>query len=256
MLLLSADDYLLPGALSRAAALMDAHPEAGFTFGKAIELSDSGNETPTKAVIEATRVLEGHEFIELSGADNLVATCTAVVRTELQKRLGGYRHELPHTGDMEMWLRFAVHGSVGFISGDQGVYRQHRANMSTAYYYISDGGLIYTKSGRLGDLQQRRAALDCFSEHCREVVPRYEHVCRGLYRRLSESAVWRASAAFNDREMEECRQLSEFALAVCPEIKRSSAWLKLACKRWMGSRAWGAVRPAAAAVRAVRNAIN
>ena len=92
--------------------------------------------------------LEGCEFIEFSGAHNLVATCSAVVRTELQKRLGGYRNELPHTGDMEMWLRFAAHAAVGFIPAYQGVYRQHKTNMSTAYYFISDGRLIYTKNGR------------------------------------------------------------------------------------------------------------
>src|SRR5215475_2150920 len=38
MLILSADDYLLPGALDRAVRLMDAHPEVGFTFGNVIEL--------------------------------------------------------------------------------------------------------------------------------------------------------------------------------------------------------------------------
>jgi len=252
MLLLSADDYLLPGALSRAADLMEGHSEVGFTFGKAIELSDSGNERPITSIIEATRILEGREFIELSGAGNLVPTCTAVVRTELQKRLGGYRRELPHTGDMEMWLRFAAHASVGFISEDQGVYRQHRTNMSTAYYSNSDGRVVYTKHGCLADLHQRKSAIDCFSEHCHDVLPRDEHVCRGLYRRLSELAVGRASAAFNDGEMEESGHLSDFALAVCPEIKSSSAWIKLTCKRWIGARTWRAVRPAAAVIRAMQ----
>jgi glycosyltransferase involved in cell wall biosynthesis len=257
MLLLSADDYLLPGALNRAADLMDAHPEVGVTFGNVIVLSDSGNETPTKSIIEATdgsdkRILEGREFIELSGADVLVATCSAVVRTELQKRIGGYRHELPHAGDMEMWLRFAAHASVGFISASQGVYRQHRANMSTGYYNITDRGVIYKKNGSLSELQQRKSALDCFSEHCKDVLPRYEHLCRRLYRQLSVLAVGRASAAFNDGEMEESTELSDFALAVWPEINRSSAWVKLTCKRWMGLRTWRAVRPAAAAIRAVQ----
>jgi hypothetical protein len=252
MLLLSADDYLLPGALERATNLMDAHPEVGFTFGNVIMLSDVGNETPTKSRIGATRILQGREFIELSGAGVLVATCSAVVRTELQKRLGGYRHELPHAGDMEMWLRFAAHASVGFISAYQGVYRQHRANMSTAYYFNLDGHVIYRKNGSLGDLQQRKCALDCFAEHCRELVPGSEHLCRRLYRRLSELAVSRASEAFNDSWMEETMQLSEFALAVCPKIKRSSAWVKLACKRWMGPGIWRAVRPAAAAIRAMQ----
>jgi hypothetical protein len=256
MLLLSADDYLLPGALSRAADLMDAHPEVGFTFGNVIELSDSGNERPTKSIIDNDsdkRILEGHEFIELSGVHNQVATCSAVVRTELQKRLGGYRHELPHAGDVEMWLRFAAHASVGFISAYQGVYRRHGANMSTAYYFPADNGrLIYTKNGRLAELQQRKSVLDCFSEHCKGVLPRSEHLCRRLYRQLSEIAVGHASAAFNDGEMEESRQLSDFALAVCPEIKSSSAWVKLTCKRWMGARTWRALRPAAAAIRAMQ----
>jgi glycosyltransferase involved in cell wall biosynthesis len=248
MLLLSADDYLLPGALRRATDLMDAHPEVGFTFGNAIELTDSGNETPTKSISKATRIFEGREFIALSGAENLVTTCSAVVRTELQKRLGGYRQELPHTGDMEMWLSFAAYASVGFVSAYQGVYRCHTANMSTRYYSISGGRVIYTKNGRLGDLQQRKSALDCFFERCNDVMPRYER--RRLYRQLSELVVSRASAAFNEDEMEESRQLSEFALAVCPEIKSSPAWAKLTCKRWMGARTWRALRPAADAIRA------
>jgi glycosyltransferase involved in cell wall biosynthesis len=257
MLLLSADDYLLPGALERATNLMDAHPEVGFTFGNVIELSDNGNETPTKSVIEATndsdkRILEGRELIELTGAEgNQVTTCSAVVRTELQKHLGGYREELPHAGDMEMWLRFAAHASVGFIFACQGVYRRHSANMSAAYYFPSDGRLIYRKNGRLTDLQQRKLAFDCFLERCRDVLPRHENLCRRLYRQLSESAVSHASAAFNDGEMEESRQLSDFAVAVCPEIRSSSAWVKLICKRWMGARAWRAVRPSVGAIRAM-----
>ena len=264
MLLLSADDYLLPGALRRATDLMDAYPEVGFTFGNEIVLCDSGNETLTKGIIETTDcsgkrilegrrfILEGRSFIELSGADVLVATCTAVIRTELQKRLGGYRHELPKTGDMEMWLRFAAHASVGFIAAHQGVYRQHRANMSAELYNITDNGVIYKKNRRLPDIQQRKAALDCFLESCHDVLPQYEHRCRRLYRQLSEYSVRSASIAFNDGEMEEFREVSDFALAVCPEIKRSSAWAKLTCKRWMGPRTWHALRPAAAAIRAMR----
>jgi GT2 family glycosyltransferase len=256
MLLLSADDYLLPGALARATNLLDAHPEVGFTFGNVIELSDNGNETPTKSVIEATngsdkRILEGHELIELTGAQgNQVTTCSAVVRTELQKHLGGYREELPHAGDVEMWLRFAAHASVGFIFAYQGVYRRHSASMSTAYYFASDGRLIYRKNGRLGNLQQLKSAFDCFAEHCD--VMQCEHLCRRLYRQLSESAVRHASAAFNDGEMEESRKLSDFALRVCPDIKSSSVWVKLTCKRWMGRRTWCAVRPAVAGLRAMQ----
>ena len=254
MLILSADDYLLSGALSRAVDLMDAHSEVGFTFGNVIELSDSGTETPVKAV-ETTdkshrRILEGLEFIELSGADVLVATCTAMVRTRLQKRLGGYRRELPHAGDMEMWLRFAAHASVGFVSAYQGVYRRHSANMSTAYYYYTaNGRFVYTANGRLPEIQQRKAVFDYFFETCSDALPNSERIRRKLFWSLGAMAVGRASAAFNEGETEVSKQLAEFALGVCPHIKRSLGWIKLTCKWRMGPRAWRALRPAVARIR-------
>jgi hypothetical protein len=237
---------------------MDTNPEVGFSFGNVIELSERGAETPTRSIIRAandahTRILKGSEFIELSGSDNLVPTCSAVVRTDLQKRLGGYRNELPHTGDMEMWLRFAAHASVGFIPACQGVYRQHRGNMSTVYYSIANGHVLYAKNGRLADLRQRKSALDYFAKHCRDLASQRVHLCSRLYRRLAELAVSHASSAFNDGEIGESSQLSGFALAVCPEIKRSSAWIKLACKRRMGARTWRAVRPAATLFRAMQH---
>jgi cellulose synthase/poly-beta-1,6-N-acetylglucosamine synthase-like glycosyltransferase len=73
MLLLSADDYLLPGALSRAAELMDAHPEVGFTFGNVIELTDNGIERPFESIINPTddpdkRILEGRINVRVSPA--------------------------------------------------------------------------------------------------------------------------------------------------------------------------------------------
>ena len=117
-LLLSADDYLLPGAFGRAASMMDEDVSVAFVFGRAVEIARDGSarETAllTKLLGDKERcVVPGLEFIEFSGARNVVPTPTAVIRTALQKRLGGYRPELPHAGDMEMWLRLAVHGSVG-----------------------------------------------------------------------------------------------------------------------------------------------
>ena len=60
-----------------------------------------------------------------------------------------------------------------------------------------------------------------------------------------------ASAAFNNGEGSISKQLSEFAIGVCPEVKRSLLWRKLACKRWMGSGAWRALRQGVARFRKV-----
>jgi glycosyltransferase involved in cell wall biosynthesis len=68
MLLLSADDYVLPGALSRSAELMDAHPEVGFAFGKSILLKELATETETVANAAAESVVNGATCSVLTGS--------------------------------------------------------------------------------------------------------------------------------------------------------------------------------------------
>jgi glycosyltransferase involved in cell wall biosynthesis len=241
ILILSADDYLLPGALSRAARLMDAHPDVGFVFGKAIEIDEHGKPSPTSVTDEAQgRVLTGLEFIKRSGSCNIVPTPTAVVRAELQKRVGGYRPELPHSGDMEMWLRLAAHASVGILESFQAVYRRHNCNMSLAYYRTE---------GSLPDLKQRKAALDCFLETCSFLVPDAQQLRRRLFWALSCDAIGLASSALNEGETAVCERLTEFALQLSPDIKKSFPWLKLACKRHIPNTAWRALQPSVAGTR-------
>ena len=235
-LLLSADDYLLPGALSRSANLMDLHPEVGFTFGRAIELWDgSADEISCHKLNDVgttgARVLTGLEFIELCASDNFVKTPTAVVRTALQKRVGGYRHELPHTGDMEMWLRVAAHSSVGAIGAYQAVYRRHSDNMSWEY------------SKGLSDITQHKSALDCFFQTCSHVLPDPTELRLKLMWSLGCRAIGFASTAFNEGNSETSERLADFALAVCPEVSRSWPWRKLRLKRCLGSSAWALVKP-------------
>jgi glycosyltransferase involved in cell wall biosynthesis len=237
MLILSADDYLLPGALRRSADLMDGHPEVGFTFGRGIELNNTGTTPQLSDTVDIARkggwrIVPGRQFIELSGARNIVSTPTAVVRTELQKQLGGYRPELPHSGDMEMWLRFAAHASIGILDAYQAVYRRHSSNMSTPY----------TKESWLPDLEQRKTALEWFFQSRGYMSPDRQLRAR-LLRLLSLDAISCASGAFNEGKMKTSEDLESFAVRICPGVKRSLPWVKLACKRFVGYRAWCAMRP-------------
>ena len=151
ILLLDADDVLVPGALLRATRLMDGHPEVVLTYGRPRDTQDPGREVFAMRADSAWRIFGGLEWIEgvCSTVRNPVSQATAVVRTSAQKVVGGYRPELPHAGDMEMWLRLAAHGSVGFIEADQACYRWHGANMQ--YRYLG-----------LSDLRQREACFDMF----------------------------------------------------------------------------------------------
>jgi hypothetical protein len=235
LVLLSADDYLLPGALNRAISLMQRYPVVGFTFGSALEVDENGRRTLTGRMTcqNGERILAGPEFIALSGHRNIVPTPTAVVRTALQKAVGKYRTELPHTGDMEVWLRLAAYAAVGFVESPQAVYRRHGKNMS----------LSYSASRRFPDVVERKAALDCFFERCSNVVPDSTRLRRNLLRLFALEAVGLASEAFNYGELEITEKFLHFALHTSPTIDKSWAWAKLACKRRMGVKAWHALRP-------------
>lgn len=250
-LLLSADDYLLPGALRRATELMDAHPKVGFTFGKAIDLHGLASETNTLAntavvsvVNDSTsRILRGEEFfslVESVHSVNIVRASTAIVRTELQRRLGGYRRELPHTGDLELWLRLAAHAAVGVFGTYQAVSRFHGNNMQNAYY----------QDKYLPDLEQRKAAFDCILQHCSAVLQNAHQVHRKLVIPLASEAMQHANSAFNDGDLELARKLSDFAVAAHRDIRETVPWFVLRCKQRIGIRLWRAVAPAFAQLRA------
>ena len=77
------------------------------------------------------------------------------MRTSVQRQLGLYRPELPHTGDLDIWLRAAAVADVGLLRGAaQACYRVHGANM-----HETDFGLAEPQ-GLLTDLEERRTTYD------------------------------------------------------------------------------------------------
>jgi glycosyltransferase involved in cell wall biosynthesis len=218
-LLLSADDYLLPGALGRAVGLMERDRNVAFCFGNA-----QGAEAETADFIRggglsrSELILGGEQFARLSGAKNMVPTPTAVVRTSVQKRVGGYLKSLPHSGDMEMWLRLAAEGSVGFINADQAVYRKHDSNMSIAYEGTAD-------------LQARELALREFFKHGALKLDPSRQLERDLLHDLATEAFRYASMALNRGNVAAAADFENYGLSLSPKARLSANRLKLAVKR-------------------------
>ncbi len=219
-LLLSADDWVLPGALARAVAVMEADANVGFVHGNALELYED-EELPAISEQDRSCVIQsGEEFLRECAHANPVVTCTAVVRTALQKRVGGYRPELPHAGDLEMWMRFAAHAAVGRLNSNQGVYRRHRRNMSLDY-----------SVNPLLDLRQREAAIKCFLRSEGAFLSDPVGVDRMLRRGLAEAAVRCATSGHDHFE-----ETLGFAKRLDPTIRHSAGWKKQHLKRFLGPR--------------------
>src|SRR3569833_941361 len=241
-LLLSADDMLAPGALERATELMDTHPGNGMSFGLAMIITDDGAvELPPAPSSPEHRIVTAAEFLQrCCDVGNPVPTPTAVVRTKLQQQLGGYRADLPHTGDMEMWMRFAANSAIGVFRSVQAYYRWHPGNMSSRYY-----------ANLIGDRRERLLACsEILQRWGNKVPPQFERWMQQMRTRFATEALWIASNAFDGGDPESCRDCVEFDDGLVPGIRRSRAWWRLRVKRMLGPGKWQRIRsqpPAAAA---------
>ncbi|WP_061027635.1 glycosyltransferase [Bradyrhizobium sp. CCH5-F6] len=176
-LLLSADDLLVPGALERAAEVMDSCPEVGLTYG---ECPVWRRDTPRPVVspVQELRWTRQDLVADMCRTGScFVAVATAIARTSVQKAVGGYRPSLPHSGDLEMWLRFGAHTEVARIDAVQGIYRKHDSAMSNAYL-----------AEMMAEYGQRKAAFDSFFETCRDLRRDIPLLQRQVARSLADQA--------------------------------------------------------------------
>jgi glycosyltransferase involved in cell wall biosynthesis len=244
-LLLSADDMLAPGALLRATRLMDANPDVHLTYGMALIINSDPNDVPnTDNQPDDHQILTGAGFIErCCSVCNPVPTPCAVVRTSMQQKLGGYKPELPHTGDMEMWMRFAVHGRVGVLRAVQGFYRVHGKNMSVNY----NATVIRDRR------EQLQACTDVFNRWGAQ-IPGFDRWVKDMIRRFGQEAFWLGSLAFDAGDDESCRRCLDFAVEFDPAIQKSQAWRRLKMKRAIGPALWKLLRPVYDRLRGIREA--
>jgi glycosyltransferase involved in cell wall biosynthesis len=243
-LLMSADDRATPGALGRARDLLDAHPEAGFVYGHSLWFTDGEPVPPARTTVRGWSVWSGQWWLEqrFRQAENPITSPEIIVRTALQKRVGGYDPLLPKAADMEMYMRLAAYGDVGFIRGvDQAYYRVHGQNMSKAV-------------SALMDLRQRRSVFEVVLERYRDVLADPQHLSEVVHRQLSEEALW-AGGRVHDRgrlrrsevgrvllgagahELEQdIEELLAFAEDCWPDVKRLPLYRTLQDRDRLGAR--------------------
>ncbi len=241
VLLISADDLLTAGALTRAVDILESHPDVAFAYGRQVSFSESPAlpDEPVSRLI-GHEVIDGIEFIRrvCSSADNPVATPTVVVRTARQHQAGDYTPSLPHTADLEMWLRLAAIGSVARLDAYQAFKRMHKTNMQHAYV-----------SGATGDLIERQSAFTLFLDRAAEQLPDTVALRAASAGTLARHAVWRGAELFDLGRAQEAMDLLALATQFDAGVRNRREWVTLAIKTQMGSRFWRLVQPAAGWVR-------
>ena len=228
-MLLSADDMLAPGSLSRAARLMERDPSIGMVYGKAIHFFNE-SELPKSE-------LQKYSFLRYSGLKwaagrcksglNVITSPEVVVRGSVHRAVGGYRPELPHTGDLEMWLRIAAVSNIGYVRGPaQAYYRVHSSSMQRTKYKSS-----------LSNFVQRKAAYDCFFAHLEDKTVLDGRLHQKAIRALAREALWDVCRTYDHDQVEQDRvdELVQFAMEAYPEAASLPEYKGLKRRQMLGA---------------------
>jgi glycosyltransferase involved in cell wall biosynthesis len=234
-LLLSADDLLTPGALGRAVGLLEDAPKVGLVYGRAIHLTGPELAPARNPSQVQWEIVDGMTWLEqvCRAGRNAVYTPTAVVRTSLQRALGGYRAELPHAGDLEMWLRFAAHADVGrILNADQAYYRVHDASMQRGWY-----------ADPIAELEQRRAAFDLGLEAVRP-GPR-ERLQERAHRAMARQALRSACRQYDTVGLDpaEVGRVKRYVRDTHPRATFRPGYWALIWREWVGPTVARSLRP-------------
>jgi Glycosyl transferase family 2 len=209
--LLSADDLLTRRSLARATAVMEANPSVGLVYGHPHVVY--GEEIgPARTRGRRTHVWHGQDWIsaQCRRGLNCIHSPEACVRTSVQHAVGGYTPSLPHSGDLEMWLRIAAVADVARVNSDQAYRRIHGAGMMQT-----------TFAGLLADLRGRREAYESFFAGAGARLPRAQRDLATARRRLSVEAL--DHACMRMREPEGDRDAAQAYVDFAREVLGASA---------------------------------
>ena len=222
-LLLSADDLLVPGALSRACQLFDAHPQVGLVHGGCQSFhADKPLPSPRVTTGEPrSQIRDGIDWLEsvCERGDTILWTPTAIVRTSVQRRLGKYRPELPLTTDLEMWMRIAWTPPW-------------ESSMPTKLITESTGKYAHSRIWiRLGGLTTETFSLQHFLQRSApRLLPNSKFLHMKAVTAIAEEALHWAYVAFHSGEAKKSQELMQFATSLRPEIRTSRLYRRLSWK--------------------------
>jgi glycosyltransferase involved in cell wall biosynthesis len=227
---LSADDLLPKNSLTRAVALLEAEPSLGFVYGYAAHFV--GSPPPTESTVRAWVTWSGEDWIaaRCRSGFNVIQTTEVVMRTDVVRAVGYYRLDLPHSGDLELWMRMATIAGVGFVAGpDQALYRLHDAQMHTKDFRQG------TVDGQLVDVEHRWLAFQALFADASGDLLGAEQLEATARRTIASEALNRANYAFargfKDFPIE---QFEQFARDLEPGISHSPAMRALARRKRLG----------------------
>lgn len=127
VVLLHADDLLQPKFLTRAAAMLDAHPEVGLVHCAVQHVDQNLAPLHLQSLSKDDRVDREGDLLRRLLLDGCVVNpCGVMVRRSTYAKVGRFTEEIVWGVDWHMWIRVALAEPVAYLAEPLGLYRQHQ----------------------------------------------------------------------------------------------------------------------------------
>jgi glycosyltransferase involved in cell wall biosynthesis len=125
---INADDYYLPGAISKAVAALREHPEAGLVYCNYLHVDERSVEVDRERSKQAG-------FRELIEERNYVPHQTAFFRRETLERVGEVNTRYPLVQDWDLWIRISKEFPLVYVDDWWAAFRVSRGQRSDVHKY-------------------------------------------------------------------------------------------------------------------------
>jgi len=125
LMLLHADDFLLPGFLADRVSRLDNDPNTGFVFGAVRIVDAEGEAVSTKSQWNEDRRFRPGELLDHLLLGCIVSPPSMLVRKSCADEAGPFRMDLTWGHDWDWAIRLAEKGAVRYASEPLAAYRVH-----------------------------------------------------------------------------------------------------------------------------------
>ncbi len=122
---LDADDVARPERLAIQSRFLDAHARIGLIGSFAEKIDEDG-----RVIGRLTPATGSDELVKLLAHTNPFIHSSIMMRSEIVRRLGGFRAAFEAAEDYDLWLRIAEVAEIGNLPDCLTLYRWHPANVS------------------------------------------------------------------------------------------------------------------------------
>jgi glycosyltransferase involved in cell wall biosynthesis len=183
---LDSDDRLLPRALDTGLRCLAAHPEAAFVAGRCVGIDTHGVQQRTRQ----DPVVERDHYLRLLATNYIWTPGTVMFRTDVVRRVGGFKRTVSGAEDYDLYLRIARHHSIWCHDQIVTEYRQHEQSTSRRPMQMMRSSLL-VMNGQRGVVKGDPMAEHALREGIRHWQTAYGEQLINAVRRQLRAREWK-----------------------------------------------------------------